>query len=534
MSFDQITKIGGDYWERRALKLELLTQEKAGDAAQVICESYNQAQRSIVKQIEAIFARYAHNKETLNDAKALRLLSAKQTAEYRQALWELYNGTDNPGIRSEIRARLDAPAYANRISRLQALRDRVYADCRMLGMIEVALVRDQLMDVLEQAYCRQTFDLQQGTGRYYDFSRLSNRQMQTIVAQKWEGGNYSSRIWDNNKQFAEAVERTIATGILSGQSYRDMSDNLRRIIGTYNSEGAKYKSMRLIRTECAHVAAQGQLLGCEAGGVERYIFLATLDLVTSEICRSLDMKRFPLTEAKAGVNLPPMHPNCRSTTMPEVDESVLKKIRRAARDPATGKSVTVPGDMSYREWYKKYVAGNQEAEANEKKVKNESGDQKQFEQYRAALGDHAPKSLASFQRIKYNEPEEWASLKDTYREVNWQRQAQQNGITSGSVHKVPIESAPNTVFDNYKDGVLESRRYYGKNGRPRLDIDMTDHRNPKKHPVVPHRHSWAELDGRCVKRSTNHDEELTTGEKIANADILEGGDSYERCKTDKS
>lgn len=418
MSLDQITKIGGGYWEKRALKLELLTQEKASDTVKAVCRNYNQVQRNIVDQIEKIFSRYVNHNEALNEEKALRLLSEKQTEECRQKLLELYNSTDDPRLRAEIRARLEAPAYANRISGLQALRDRIYTDCRMLGLVEVELVRDRLMDVLEQSYYRQTFDIQQGVGLYYDFSRLDNRQMQAIIAQKWEGGNYSSRIWNNNRQFAEAVEHTVASGILSGQSFRDMSDNLRHIVGEDDSEGAKYKSMRLIRTECNHIATQGQMLGYEAGGIEWYLFLATLDLVTSEICRSLDMKRFPVSEAKAGVNRPPMHPHCRSTTMPEVDMEVLAKIKRAARDPVTHKSITVPGDMSYAEWYRQYVQGNRDAEDNEKKVRNRQSDKKLFEQYRAVLGDHAPKSLVSFQRMKYNEPEKWEFAKLDYARRN--------------------------------------------------------------------------------------------------------------------
>lgn len=247
--------------------------------------------------------------------------------------------------------------------------------------------------------------------------------MQAIVAQKWEGGNYSSRIWDNNRQFAEAVEHTIAAGILSGQSFRDMSDNLRHVIGEDDSEGAKHKSMRLIRTECNHVATQGQMLGYEAGGIEWYLFLATLDLATSAICRSLDRKRFPVSEAKTGVNLPPMHPHCRSTTMPEVDAEVLAKINRAARDPVTGKSITVPGNMSYAEWYKKYVQGirmqrpTRRRSRTSRRIKSSSSDTV------LCWAITPPKSLVSFQRMKYNDPKKWAELKRAYREANRQKEA---------------------------------------------------------------------------------------------------------------
>ena len=523
--FDRINRVNRDYWERRALKLEHLTQERASDTVRAICQNYDQAQEDIVAQIEKIFSRYVNNNETLNEEQALLLLSEQQTAEYRQQLLEQYHSTDDPQLREEIRARLDAPAYANRISRLQAVRDRIYLSCRELGLSEVTLIRDRLMDVLEQSYYRQTFDIQQGVGRYYDFSKLTNRQMQAIIAQPWSGSNYSSRIWKNNRKFAAQVEHTVASGILSGQSYRDMAENLRRIVGEDDSQGAKYKSMRLIRTECNHVATQGQMLGYQAGGIEQYIFLATLDLVTSKICRSLDMKKFPVSEAETGVNLPPMHPHCRSTTMPDVDSEVLAKINRAARDPVTGKSNTVPGTMSYSEWYEKYVKGNAEAEANEKKIQNRASDRKQFKRYRDVLGDHAPKSLVSFQRMKYNHPEEWKPLQVTYREVNWQKKAQRNGITRGSEHKVPSQSAPNSVFDNYKDGKLGSRRYYGRTGKPRLDIDMTDHGNPKKHPVVPHRHGWTETDGGKIKRSEKSDQPLSLADEIANIDILKGGNN---------
>lgn len=487
MSFDQTTKVGG-YWEKRALKLELLAQEKASDTVKMVCLSYDRAQRSIAEQIEKIFSRYVNNNESLNEAKALRLLSEKQTAEYRQALWELYNSTDDPNVRAEIRGRLEAPAYANRISGLQALRDRIYVDCRMLGLAEVELVRDRLIDVLEQSYYRQTFDIQQGVGTHYDFSRLDNRQMQAIIAQKWEGGNYSSRIWHNNKQFAQAVERTIATGVLSGHSYRDMSDNLRHAIGENDSEGAKYKSMRLIRTECNYVATQGQMLGYDAGGIEKYIFLATLDLVTSAVCRSLDMRRFPVEEAKAGVNLPPMHPHCRSTTMPDIDEDVLARIRRAARDPVTGKSITVPGNMTYRDWYAKYVQGNRDAEANEQKIQNKSADKRQFEQYCAVLGEHAPKSLVSFQRMKYNEPEKWAFAKLDYARRNKLRNHPELALPNAENAVAPEPKFTKYLFNpnsekGYPKGkAFMSRLGYGSEnwGELRKEIE----RSAKEYPVT--------------------------------------------------
>ncbi|MCD8086928.1 MAG: minor capsid protein, partial [Clostridiales bacterium] len=119
---------------------------------------------------------------------------------------------------------------------------------------------------------------------------------------------------------------------------------------------------RLVMTECSYVANQGHLMGYQAAGIEYYIYLATLDLRTSEVCRKLDGQRFPVAEATPGTNLPPMHPHCRSTTMCDMSRGQLNRVNRAARDPVTGKSVTIPGYMTYKEWYAKYVEGKNEVE----------------------------------------------------------------------------------------------------------------------------------------------------------------------------
>ena len=55
-------------------------------------------------------------------------------------------------------------------------------------------------------------------------------------------------------------------------------------------------------------------------------------------------------------------------------------------------------------------------------------------------------------------------------------------------HKKAVESIPDSVIKYYKEGKLESERYFGADGKPYLDIDYTDHGNAKRHPIVPHEH----------------------------------------------
>lgn len=151
-------------------------------------------------------------------------------------------------------------------------------------------------------------------------------------------------------------------------------------------------------------------------------------------------------------------------------------------------------------------------------IQNAGRDIAQYRRYKNVLGKSIG-SLVEFGRMKYNDDKKWKDRKEAYTDVNWQRKALVNR-TKGTVHSVPYMGTPNSVFDNYKDGVIQSRRYYGKDGKPKLDIDMSDHGNAKEHPVVPHYHNWYLTDKGTLKRESKHDNTLKLGHKIANSDIL--------------
>ena len=102
-----------------------------------------------------------------------------------------------------------------------------------------------------------------------------------------------------------------------------------------------------MRTEITNTYNQATLQGYkESGIVKQYEYLATLDLRTSAICADLDNDVFDIDKAVVGLNYPPMHPNCRSTTVAKFDDEVSTRRARAE----DGTTYTVPSNMSYKEW----------------------------------------------------------------------------------------------------------------------------------------------------------------------------------------
>lgn len=343
-----------EYWKRRTVDLEHLLQARTTATMVEVNRMYAQGVDQLNEQIERILRRYVKNGQ-ISQAYALQLLSAGQTAQERQRLLEQLQQTKEPQARRELIAMLDAPAYADRISRLQALQNAIRAEAVAMGVREERLAKARLTDTLKQAYYRTIFNDQKRNG-LYDFRLISDRRVQAALTHKWSGKNYSDRVWKNNAAFCKRLQRTIEVGCMTGMTLHDMEEHLLEdCIGADSDSGQRYCASRLIRTEVNHFSNQGFLEGYKAAGIIRYRFMATLDLRTSAVCRQLDGKTFLVEEAKAGENLPPMHPFCRSITVPVVSN---RPGTRWARDPVTGKSMTVPADMTYAQWYEKYVEKN--------------------------------------------------------------------------------------------------------------------------------------------------------------------------------
>lgn len=141
---------------------------------------------------------------------------------------------------------------------------------------------------------------------------------------------------NNKRVLLFNARETITQGLIQGQSVAKMSKSLADAMGK-----SYHQAETLIRTETNNFHAQADVRAYEAAGVEEYEFVATLDSRTSEICASLDGKHFPIKEAKTGVNYPPMHPRCRSTTVEYDPED--------AADWAAG-GQPMPENMTYEEW----------------------------------------------------------------------------------------------------------------------------------------------------------------------------------------
>ena len=301
-----------EYWEKRQLAREELSFNKGTEAYKEYVKILSESKKEIENKIAQLYAKYQQEvtKLGIDKIQANKLLRGTEYKEWRYNIGKYVEEIEklkksNPVEFRKMSVELETLAYRSRISRLDSLKAGVDYELIQAGEKIKGKVTDTLTDVYENTYTSFVEDLNFKKGV------ISSSTIKMALEQEWSGANYSSRIWSNIDNLAKAIKNEVIVGLNKGINYRTMSQNIAKKFDT------SYKNAeRLVRTETAHIQNQATLMGYKDSGVVKYEFLAVLDSRTSHTCASLNGEVFKTENAMEGENYPPMHPRCRSTTVP--------------------------------------------------------------------------------------------------------------------------------------------------------------------------------------------------------------------------
>ena len=301
-----------EYWEKRQLAREELSFNKGTEAYREYVKILSESKKEIENKIAKLYAKYQQEvtKLGIDKIQANRLLRGTEFKEWRYDIGKYVEEIEklkksNPIEFRKLSIELETLAYKSRISRMDNLKAGIDYELIQAGEKIKGKVIDTLADVYENTYTSFVEDLNFKKGA------ISSDTIKMALEQEWSGANYSSRIWSNIDNLAKAIKNEVIVGLNKGINYRTMSQNIAKKFDT------SYKNAeRLVRTETAHIQNQATLMGYKDSGVVKYEFLAVLDSRTSHTCASLNSEVFKTENAMEGENYPPMHPRCRSTTVP--------------------------------------------------------------------------------------------------------------------------------------------------------------------------------------------------------------------------
>lgn len=326
-------------WIENAKERVLQNTKRIDNYARELIFLYDEAAFNIEKEIEALFARFAKDNGLTEEA-ARQLLEGKEYSVWRKSIEEYIAEASGTAKDSKALLELNTLAMKSRITRKEQLLANVYQNMINLAEDSTAKLDTLLGDLLQANYYESCFSIQRGIGLGFHVAKIDEKLIKRVLSFPWSEKHYSEAVWGACDHLSALVKREITLGFIQGSSVQKMARAIDEVMvkGRYNAE-------RLVRTECKYFSNQGEIMGYKESGIEEYQFLGGTEHAGSCTCSELNGRVFRVDEAEAGVNLPPIHPNCLCIIKAHFKKSIFDKREG---DP-------LADNVKFHEWKKKYV-----------------------------------------------------------------------------------------------------------------------------------------------------------------------------------
>ncbi|MBF2188642.1 minor capsid protein [Staphylococcus epidermidis] len=293
-----------EYWLERAQNViiaeSLADAQAVVEVERIILEMYAE----FAKELLAFYAKYALDtglsiQEVKKKADEFDVLAFRdKTKQY----------VERKDFSDEANKALKLYNLSMKVSREQLLKQQLDLIVKNSGSDLQDKIEEKLVDAVDREVERQAHILGENV-------KIDDTEVKAVVNSNFKGVNWSTRLWQDMAVVQKEVERTTSNVLLRGRHPNEYIKDFKKQTNT-----TTYNASRLLVTESARVQAESQKLTYlkELGEDGEYKYVAKIDKKTSKICHSLNGKVFKVKDMIPGINAPPMHPWCRSTTVPHV------------------------------------------------------------------------------------------------------------------------------------------------------------------------------------------------------------------------
>ena len=401
-----------DYWARRFKIMEDAIKDQAYDYVTNLEKQFDIAIREIDTQMRAWYQRFATN-NSITLAEAQKMLTTGELKEFLWTVQEYIEKGKEMGLTGAWIKELENASARVHISRLDSLKIQLQQQAEALAQARVKATTNASGLAYTQSYYHTAFEVQRGLGVGWTMQALNEDAIKKVLSRPWTVDNrtFTARCWTDKAKLVETVNQEITQMMARGVAPDKAIERISKLFNT-----SKTNAGRVVMTESAYFSSAAQKDCFNELDVERYRVIGTLDTHTCDICGDLDGRVYKMSEYVVGSTAPPFHPWCRCCTAPYFED--MEGIgERYARDAETGQRYKLPKDTTYKQWKQMQDAAHGSGFVDKKRKMgyNTSTDTKQFEAYKARLGDEAPKSFADFQKLKYDSPTAYNDLAGYYR-----------------------------------------------------------------------------------------------------------------------
>lgn len=282
------------YNAERKAQSELMKRDLYRD--KILTKIYQESFDRMQKEIDGFYMRYA-SKEGLTKQEAMKKASEMDVKKFADKAAQAVKEKDFSHATNEW---LKVYNLKMKVSRLELLKAELALEIQNLTA-EVNEVFDKArIDEYLNEYKRQA-------GILGISSSGAKKRMQGILDADFYGQTFSERVWGNL-----GLRATLQKDVFGSLNrvFTDMmgyKKEMKRLSSKYGT--SEQNAKRLLKTEIARINSDTQLTMLKDNDFTHLIYVA--EVGACKICAPLDGKAIPIDEAEKGVNMYPMHPNCR-------------------------------------------------------------------------------------------------------------------------------------------------------------------------------------------------------------------------------
>lgn len=351
------------YWADRFTALDDLTFKQSEKYARNLQKQFDMASKSISRDIGYWYGRLAENND-ISYAAAKKLLKDDELSEFHMTVEEYIKHGKEDGLDPEWIKKLENASAKVHISRLEQIQTDMQQTIEGLYNQYETGAEALLESVTTTSYYHTAYEIAKGTGVGVNLHRLDKDTVAGFLSRPWcqDGRVFSDRIWTRKDELIDTLNTVLAQNLMTGADPQKAIDQIAK-----QFDVDKRAAGRLVMTETAAISSEARQKCMKDLDVEEFEVVATLDSRTSPICRAMDGQHFPMSQYKVGLNAPPFHCNCRTTTAPWFDDEFTQDETRAAREPGDTGYNRVPSNMTYKEWEDEFLSEAESREGEQEK-----------------------------------------------------------------------------------------------------------------------------------------------------------------------
>ncbi|MGM8139843.1 minor capsid protein [Enterococcus italicus] len=304
-----------EYWRKREEKWQ--DQQIKDDKARMaeIKKRLQYAQDEIQKEIDAQWQRFSNGQKiTISEAmkrsdkmdieafarKAKKYVETKDFSDKANQELKLYNITMRVNRLELLKANIglelistfdELDAYfSNELS--QAALDEFK---RQAGILGLTVPKDSYVDAIKQ---------------------IVNGSFQTV-----DFPTFSDNLWQYQAELKSDLDKLLVRSITQGINPKQLAPQLKKLMTDEGRENVRYNSQRLMITETSRVQMGVQKDSYGKADVTQYEYIAEPSACPT--CAALNGKIFNVDDMQPGKNANPMHPFCKCSTAPYVDDKAF-------------------------------------------------------------------------------------------------------------------------------------------------------------------------------------------------------------------